>query len=65
MTSAYTEALKGLAKVINRVGDGYNFDAIRATVLDAPPSLWSVQMRARRASRVQQPAFMCADRIRP
>jgi len=33
LTNAYTEALNGLVKVIDRTGRGYSFDAIRAKVL--------------------------------
>lgn len=33
LTNAYTEALNGLVKVINRTGRGYSFDAIRAKIL--------------------------------
>lgn len=33
VTNAYTEALNGLAKVINRQGRGYSFDAVRAKLL--------------------------------
>ncbi len=33
ITNAYTEALNGLVKIMNRNGRGYSFDAIRAKVL--------------------------------
>jgi transposase len=33
MTNAYTEAMNGLTRVVNRSGRGYSFDAIRAKVL--------------------------------
>lgn len=33
LTNAYTEALNGLVKVIDRTGRGYSFDAIRAKIL--------------------------------
>jgi len=33
LTNAYTEALNGLVKVINRTGRGYSFEAIRAKIL--------------------------------
>jgi transposase len=33
VTNAYTEALNGIIKLIQRVGRGYSFDAIRAKVL--------------------------------
>ncbi|EKT4542662.1 ISL3 family transposase [Pseudomonas putida] len=33
ITNGYTEALNGVAKVINRAGRGYTFDVIRARVL--------------------------------
>ncbi len=33
VTNAYTEALNGVAKVINRQGRGYTFDVLRARVL--------------------------------
>ena len=32
-TNAYTEAANGLAKIRNRSGRGYSFDAIRAKIL--------------------------------
>jgi transposase len=32
-TNAYTEALNGLVKLVNKVGRGYSFDAIRAKLL--------------------------------
>jgi transposase len=32
-TNAYTEAMNGLTRVVNRAGRGYSFDAIRAKVL--------------------------------
>ena len=32
-TNAYTESANGLAKIANRLGRGYSFDAIRAKVL--------------------------------
>lgn len=32
-TNAYTESVNGLAKIKNRVGRGYSFDAIRAKIL--------------------------------
>jgi len=33
VTNAYTEAMNGMAKIINRTGRGYSFEAIRAKVL--------------------------------
>lgn len=33
VTNAYTEALNGLAKLTNKIGRGYSFDAIRAKLL--------------------------------
>ena len=33
VTNAYTEAVNGMAKVANRMGRGYSFEAIRAKVL--------------------------------
>lgn len=35
--NSYTEALNGMAKVINRVGRGYSFDVLRARVLFGAP----------------------------
>ena len=53
LTNAYTEALNGLVKVIDRTGRGYSFDAIRAKT-GAP---W--------ASRVRAPFRLRSAPIRP
>ena len=36
ITNAFTEALNGLAKIANRMGRGYSFEAIRAKLLFGP-----------------------------
>jgi transposase len=33
ITNAYTEALNGLIKMVNRTGRGYSFEALRAKIL--------------------------------
>ena len=33
ITNAYTEALNGLIRVMNRLGRGYSFEALRAKIL--------------------------------
>ena len=35
-TNAYTEAANGLAKIANRNGRGYSFEAIRAKIIYGP-----------------------------
>jgi transposase len=36
ITNAYTEAVNGVAKAMNRMGRGYSFDVIRARMLYEP-----------------------------
>jgi transposase len=50
ITNAYTEALNGVTKVMNRMGRGYSFEVIRARMLfnDRKPS--ARQLRAQRAA---------------
>lgn len=33
ITNAYTESLNSLIRVVNRLGRGYSFDALRAKIL--------------------------------
>lgn len=59
ISNGYTEALNGVAKVINRAGRGYNFDVIRARVLfrnrkpayqvEEPVAMYRVQNPGREA----------------
>lgn len=39
ITNGYTEALNGVAKVINRTGRGYSFDVLRARLLFGKPAV--------------------------
>lgn len=43
ITNAYTEALNGLAKLANRTGRGYSFDAIRAKILYTEGGIYSME----------------------
>lgn len=52
VTNALTEAANGVAKVINRMGRGYSFDAVRAKVLFSG------------LHRAQRPAFGAARELR-
>lgn len=49
ITNAYTEAVKGVAKGMNRMGRGYSFDVLRARLLYNPKA------RAATAAKIQVP----------
>lgn len=49
ITNAYTEAVNGVAKGINRMGRGYSFDVLRARLLYNP------RARAATAAKIQVP----------
>ncbi len=64
ITNAYTESLNNLIRVMNRLGRGYSFEALRAKILFAEGAFKKINTRPKfeRKTRVQEPTreFMAA-----
>jgi transposase len=53
VTNAYTESLNNLIRVMNRLGRGYSFEALRAKILPAEGAFKRTNSRPTFARRVK------------
>ncbi len=53
ITKAYTESLNNLIRVMNRLGRGYSFEALRATILFAEGAFKNTNSRPKFERRVR------------
>jgi transposase len=61
ITNAYTESLNNLIRVMNRLGRGYSFDALRAKILFAEGAFKHVNIRPKFERKARQPAPVVAQ----
>ncbi len=59
VTNAYAENLSNLIRVMNRIGRGYSFEALRAKILFTEGAHKSEGPKSR---RTREPAALCEDR---
>lgn len=62
ITNAYTEALNGVAKTINRTGKGYSFEVLRARLMFRSPGA-RIKFGPRAAGAAQRPR-LCGPEAR-
>jgi transposase len=55
ITNAYTESLNGLIRIMNRVGRGYSFEALRAKILFAEGAMKAQNAKPKFERKEQQP----------
>lgn len=58
VTNAYTECLNGLLRVIDRLGRGYSFEALRAKILFAEGAFKKQQQKPKFSRRRVEPDFV-------